>query len=64
VLVQTGPQQALDWGGFLPDLIFPDDWMWCRSTLWDDSWTCIGGPTALTDDLAGDSSAAMPAQNT
>ncbi|WP_208611938.1 hypothetical protein [Mycobacterium paraffinicum] len=58
VLVQAGPAQAADWrsGDFwssrstrLPDLIFPVDRSWLVSTLWDDDWTCVGGPVALLD---------------
>jgi hypothetical protein len=52
VLVQAGPQQAGAWRdrGFnwaLPDLMFPSDRSWLISTLWDDEWTCIGGPEPL-----------------
>lgn len=54
VLVQAGPDQALDWRGMLPDLIFPLDRSWLFSMLWDDEWTCVGGPTNLIDSLAGD----------
>lgn len=56
VLVQAGPEQALRWradGRFhhrlLPDLIFPADRSWLLSTLWDDDWTCLGGPAELVD---------------
>jgi hypothetical protein len=54
VLVAAGPDQAGSWRapgwkGVLPDLIFPADRSWLVSTLWDDEWTCIGGPRALVD---------------
>ena len=58
VLVQAGPDQAASWRksefrpyrlSLLPDLIFPIDRSWLVSTLWDDDWTCIGGPVALVD---------------
>jgi len=29
--------------------MFPADRSWLVSTLWDDDWTCIGGPAALVD---------------
>jgi len=29
--------------------MFPDDRSWLVSTLWDDDWTCIGGPAELVD---------------
>jgi hypothetical protein len=59
VLVQAGPDQAATWrndeGGrnkdVLPDLMFPADRSWLVSTLWDDDWTCIGGPRELVDAL-------------
>jgi hypothetical protein len=56
VLVEAGSEQAatwrqLDprsfWKGVLPNLMFPADRSWLVSTLWDDDWTCIGGPAAL-----------------
>lgn len=53
-LVLAGPEQALTWYESLPDLIFPADRSWLLSTLWDDSWTCIGGPSSLIDALAAD----------
>lgn len=55
VLVEAGPEQAGTWRdadhwkGALPDLIFPADRSWLVSTLWDDDWTCIGGPKELVD---------------
>lgn len=56
VLVQAGPEQAVNWRSEdsrsrrrLPDLIFPADRRWLLSTLWDDDWTCIGGPVTLVD---------------
>jgi hypothetical protein len=56
VLVEAGPEQAGTWRqtdvrsfwkGALPNLMFPADRSWLVSTLWDDDWTCIGGPAAL-----------------
>jgi hypothetical protein len=56
VLVEAGPEQAATWRrhdlgsfwkGVLPNLMFPADRSWLLSTLWDDDWTCIGGPTGL-----------------
>ena len=58
VLVEAGPEQAATWrksGDWsfwtyaLPDTIFPADRSWLVSTLWDDDWTCIGGPAVLVD---------------
>ncbi len=62
VLVRAGPEQALTWrvghmrmgDGVLPDLFFPADRTWLVSGLWDDTWTCIGGPAALIDALRVD----------
>ncbi len=62
VLVEAGPEQALDWrtghmragAGSLPDLFFPADRSWLVSALWDDTWTCIGGPDALIEALQRD----------
>jgi hypothetical protein len=56
VLIEAGPEQAggwrePGWKGVLPDLIFPADRSWLLSTLWDDDWTCIGGPRAMVDAL-------------
>jgi hypothetical protein len=60
VLVQAGPEQAATWrrrdlgsfwSGALPNLMFPADRSWLVSTLWDDDWTCVGGPAALVDEL-------------
>jgi hypothetical protein len=54
-LIEAGPEQAGRWRaddlwkGVLPDLIFPADRSWLVSTLWDDDWTCIGGPRELVD---------------
>jgi hypothetical protein len=58
VLVEAGPDQAATWRpedgraygtGDLPSLMFPADHPWLVSTLWDDDWTCIGGPDELVD---------------
>ena len=56
VVVEAGPRQAATWrnrGGFytgiLPNLMFPGDRSWLVSTLWDDDWTCIGGPAELVE---------------
>lgn len=60
LLVEAGPQQAAAWRsesggsfwkGALPNLMFPADRCWLVSTLWDDDWTCLGGPAALVNDL-------------
>jgi hypothetical protein len=56
VLVEAGPEQAATWRqygdwsfwkGALPNLMFPAGRSWLVSTLWDDDWTCIGGPAGL-----------------
>jgi len=56
LLVEAGPEQAATWRennsawyGALPNLIFPADRWWLVSTLWDDDWSCIGGPAGLVD---------------
>jgi hypothetical protein len=58
VLAQAGPEQAATWResspwsfwkGALPNLMFPADRSWLVSTLWDDDWTCLGGPAELVD---------------
>ena len=58
VLVEAGPEQAAAWRpsdgrafgtGDLPNLMFPADRSWLVSTLWDDDWSCIGGPAGLVD---------------
>ena len=58
VLVAAGPDQAAAWRpdggrafgtGDLPNLMFPADRSWLVSTLWDDDWSCIGGPAGLVD---------------
>lgn len=60
VLVQAGPKEAASWRRtgatparpyLLPDLMFPADRSWLVSTLWDDDWTCVGGPVPLVDAL-------------
>lgn len=53
VLAEAGPEQAATWRsdrgmhGVLPEVIFPADHSWLVSTLWDDDWTCVGGPAGL-----------------
>jgi hypothetical protein len=60
VLVQAGPEQAATWrvdawkGTALPDLMFAADRRWLFSTLWDDDWSCVGGPSELVNDLLSD----------
>lgn len=64
VLVEAGPEQAGSWrpingwtnwkSSELPDLMFPHDRSWLVSTLWDDNFACIGGPTMLISDLLAD----------
>jgi hypothetical protein len=62
VLVEAGPSQTLTWrtghmrngDGALPDLFFPADRTWLISALWDDTWTCIGGPAQLITALQHD----------
>ncbi len=62
VFVEAGPTQALEWRtghmraqyGVLPDLFFPVDRSWLVSALWDDTWTCVGGPAGLIRDLQHD----------
>ena len=58
VVIEAGPGQAAAWRpsggrafgtGDLPNLMFPADRSWLVSTLWDDDWTCIGGPAGLVD---------------
>ncbi len=60
VLVQAGPEEAASWRRIgaasirphlLPDLMFPVDRSWLVSTLWDDDWTCVGGPVPLVEAL-------------
>ncbi|MGW0232164.1 hypothetical protein ACWDWO_27965 [Actinopolymorpha singaporensis] len=60
VLVEAGPEQAATWRhertasfwrGSLPNLMFPADHSWLVSTMWDDDWTCVGGPADLVDRL-------------
>ena len=56
VLVQATPAEAGRWRADLeswrapgPDLVFPADHSWLVSWLWDDDWSCVGGPAALVD---------------
>jgi hypothetical protein len=58
VLIEAGPEQAATWRqhgpwsfwkGTLPNLMFPADRSWLISTLWDDDWSCIGGPAGLVE---------------
>jgi hypothetical protein len=54
VLVEAGPRQAAGWRdeGFswrLPELMYPADRAWLLSTMWDDGWTCVGGPEQLVE---------------
>jgi hypothetical protein len=60
VLVQAGPEEAASWrridanpfrSPLLPELMFPADRSWLVSTLWDDDWTCVGGPVPLVEAL-------------
>jgi hypothetical protein len=60
VLVEAGPEQAAAWrrsgpssfwSGAMPNLVFPEDRSWLISTLWDDDWTCVGGPAELVEGL-------------
>jgi hypothetical protein len=63
VLVEAGAEQAATWRrsdlgsfwkGVLPNLMFPADRSWLVSTLWDDDWTCVGGPAGLVDSFLRD----------
>jgi len=54
VVVAGDAAGALGWRNELPDLIFPEDRSWLVSTLWDDSWMCVGGPRELIADLSSD----------
>ena len=58
VMIEAGPAQAASWRaewdrwkGALPDLMFPAEHSWLVSTLWDDDWTCVGGPQEIVDSL-------------
>lgn len=60
VCVKAGPLQALSWRSpstsdgkrLLPDLMFPQDRSWLFSTLWDDTWSCVGGATSAVEALS------------
>lgn len=59
MLVEAGPGQAVSWreegwSWTLPELMFPADRSWLISTMWDDSWTCIGGTEQLVDRVLSD----------
>lgn len=59
VLVEAGPRQAASWrkdgwNWALPELMFPADRSWLVSTMWDDSWSCIGGSEQLVDRVLSD----------
>jgi hypothetical protein len=59
VLVEAGPQQAAGWrqdkfSWRLPELMFPADRSWLVSTMWDDSWSSIGGSKQLIDGFLSD----------
>ncbi len=59
VLVEAGPRQAADWreqgwNWSLPDLMFPADRSWLVSTMWDDSWSSIGGSEQLVERVLSD----------
>lgn len=54
IVVQAGPDQAIRWRNSIPDLIFPTDRASCLSTLWDDTWTCLGGSAQLIRRLEAD----------
>ncbi|MFI2709298.1 hypothetical protein ACH495_04090 [Micromonospora sp. NPDC018662] len=49
-----GDHRLGDLDGALPDLFFPADRSWLVSALWDDTWTCIGGPEQLIHTLERD----------
>lgn len=54
VLVEAGPQEALEWRDTLPDLIFPSDRAWLVSILWDDDHTFFGGTRQLVSAVVDD----------
>ena len=67
VLLEAGPEQAASWReqGWNwppPDLMFPTDRSWLVSTMWDDSWSCIGGPEQLVDRMLNDTTLAPRAR--
>lgn len=55
VIIEAEADQAATWRNDrsaspqerLPDLMFPQDRLWLATTLWDDDWTCFGGPSSL-----------------
>ena len=49
-----GPVTCATPEGALPDLFFPADRSWLVSALWDDTWTCVGGPAPLIHTLERD----------
>jgi len=60
VLVEAGPDQAAAWRpsdgrafgtGDLPNLMFPAERSCLVSTLWDDDWSCVGGPAGLVNGI-------------
>lgn len=54
VVVQAGSDEALTWRDSPPDLVSPDDRSRLMSMLWDDGWTCVGGPARLIEALVAD----------
>ena len=53
---QIGTFREVAWivDGTTDDLFFPDDRSRLVSALWDDTWTCIGGPHTLIEALQHD----------
>ena len=64
MFVEAGLEQAASWRthesgpyfhhGVIPDVMFPRDRAWVLSTLWDDTWRCLGGPTDLIDTVVAE----------